>query len=156
MFEELFIIHLIPVLEWLKDQRSNILSSLSPNLDYQSDEWSRSGEESVVIPCTKLLSRMNEEQAVELTKLERDYEEVLDENCSILAGYFKEVLGNKDGNQLINLPVLVFRNARKGDTVETGADEKKKAKEMGIRAKEMGIKGARYNVMWLLQLLSFK
>lgn len=92
---------------------------------------------------------MNEEQAVELKKLERDYEEVLDENCRILAGYFKEVLGNKDGNQLINLPALVFRNARKGDTVQNGAEEKKKAKEMGF-------KGARYNVMWLLQLLSFK
>lgn len=63
-------------------------------------------DESVVLPCTKLLSRINEGQAVELRELESNYEEVLDENCRILVKYFTEVLENADGDELITPPPL--------------------------------------------------
>jgi hypothetical protein len=81
----------------------------------------------VVLPCTKLLSRMTEGQTSELKELESNYEEVLDVNCRALAKYFQEVIENTDGNSLINLPPL--KNSGKVDNFKCSEDEKIKTEE---------------------------
>ncbi|KAJ4708471.1 RING-type E3 ubiquitin transferase [Melia azedarach] len=83
LFEELFLVHFVPILQRHNEQRSSILSSLSTQSGYDSDEYSVC-DVSVVVPCTKLLSKMSGNQASELKELERNYEEVLDENCRII------------------------------------------------------------------------
>ncbi|KAJ9688383.1 hypothetical protein PVL29_014193 [Vitis rotundifolia] len=132
MFEEFFLIHLLPVLQSFKDQRSRILSSLSSkNLGYDSDKRSRF-EESVVVSGTRLLSKMSGGQTSELKELERDYEEVLDENCRLLVGYFREVLGNENGSRLIRPPSLIFEKIRKSDEFKFNEDEQHKMEEIGL------------------------
>lgn len=132
VFEEFFLIHLLPVLQSFKDQRSRILSSLSSkNLGYDSDKRSRF-EESVVVSGTRLLSKMSGGQTSELKELERDYEEVLDENCRLLVGYFREVLGNENGSRLIRPPPLIFEKIRKSDEFKFNEDEQNKVEEIGL------------------------
>lgn len=132
VFEEFFLIHLLPVLQSFKDQRSRILSSLSSkNLGYDSDKRSRF-EESVVVSGTRLLSKMSGGQTSELKELERDYEEVLDENCRLLVGYFREVLGNENGSRLIRPPSLIFEKTRKSDEFKFNEDEQNKVEEIGL------------------------
>ncbi|KAK9269400.1 hypothetical protein L1049_001173 [Liquidambar formosana] len=113
---------------------------MSSNMSYDSDE-SLKFEESVVFPCTKSLSKMSGDQASGLKELERDYEEVLDENCREFVGYLKSVLGNKDGSLLMKLPSLILRRVGKGDELEGSADEK-------ITEEEFGSKNRRYNPIW--------
>ncbi|KAL2538902.1 putative E3 ubiquitin-protein ligase [Forsythia ovata] len=97
LFEELFLVHFLPMLEWYNEQRSRILSSLPLNSDYNSDDQS-------IVSTTTTLSKMSGDQALALKDLERDYEDLLDENCRNFVVYFKEVLRNRDGGQLIVPP----------------------------------------------------
>ena len=146
VFEEFFLIHLLPVLQSFKDQRSRILSSLSSkNLGYDSDKRSRF-EESVVVSGTRLLSKMSGGQTSELKELERDYEEVLDENCRLLVGYFREVLGNENGSRLIRPPSLIFEKTRKSDEFKFNEDEQNKVEEIGLG-------NGRYNNVIFLQYI---
>ncbi|XP_028077355.1 putative E3 ubiquitin-protein ligase LIN [Camellia sinensis] len=140
VFEELFLIHFLPVFQWFNDHRSKILSSLSQNVGYNCDDSSIC-DDSVVFSSTRSLSQMSGDQTSELKELEKDYEEVLDENCRIFAGYFKEVLANKDGNRLIDPPSVVLEKTGKGHKSEYSKDEK-------IKAGEPGLKNGRYNPMW--------
>ncbi|KAI7980078.1 putative E3 ubiquitin-protein ligase LIN-1 [Camellia lanceoleosa] len=140
VFEELFLIHFLPVFQWFNDHRSKILSSLSQNVGYNCDDSSIC-DDSVVFSSTRSLSQMSGDQTSELKELERDYEEVLDENCRVFAGYFKEVLANKDGNRLIDPPSVVLEKTGKGHKSEYSEDEK-------IKAGESGLKNGRYNPMW--------
>lgn len=108
------------------------MSSLSSkNLGYDSDKRSRF-EESVVVSGTRLLSKMSGGQTSELKELERDYEEVLDENCRLLVGYFREVLGNENGSRLIRPPSLIFEKTRKSDEFKFNEDEQNKVEEIGL------------------------
>ncbi|KAL7189481.1 hypothetical protein ACSBR1_039180 [Camellia fascicularis] len=136
VFEELFLIHFLPVFQWFNDHRSKILSSLSQNVGYNCDDSSIC-DDSVVFSSTRSLSQMSGDQTSELKELERDYEEVLDENCRVFAGYFKEVLANKDGNRLIDPPSVVLEKTGKGHKSEYSKDEK-------IKAGESGLKNGRY------------
>lgn len=143
LFEELFLRHFLPVLEWYNEQRSRILSSLSLNSGYESDDRSICGD-AMVVSCTTLLSKMNGDQASELKGLERDYEEVLDVNCKVFVGYFKEVLESNDGDRVIDPPSVVLETIGNGDEFEYGGDER-------IEAEESGLKNGRYNVMLTFQ-----
>ncbi|KAA8534947.1 hypothetical protein F0562_029950 [Nyssa sinensis] len=140
LFEELFLIHFLPVLQWFNDQRSSILSNLSPNFCYADDERSIC-DDSVAVSCTRLLSKMSGDQTSELKELERDYESVLNENCKVFVGYFKEVLGNRDGNRLTDPPSLVLKKIEEGNNFECSEDEK-------IKVEESGLKNGRYNPIW--------
>ncbi|PQQ13082.1 putative E3 ubiquitin-protein ligase LIN [Prunus yedoensis var. nudiflora] len=80
LFEELFLVHLLPVLHWYNEQRTQILPTLSTNVSYENDDCSIS-DMSVVFPCSKSLSKMSGGQTSELRELESNYEKVLDENC---------------------------------------------------------------------------
>ncbi|CBI28040.3 unnamed protein product, partial [Vitis vinifera] len=71
-------------------------------------------------------------QTSELKELERDYEEVLDENCRLLVGYFREVLGNENGSRLIRPPSLIFEKTRKSDEFKFNEDEQNKVEEIGL------------------------
>ncbi|KAK8980025.1 hypothetical protein V6N11_061245 [Hibiscus sabdariffa] len=140
LFEELFLVHFLPVLQRFNEQRLMILSSLSENANHDADDYSIC-DVSVVVPCSKLLSKMSGDQALELKELERNYEEVLDENCRVFARYFKEVLENSDENISINPPELVFKQTEKGEGSDYHEDE-------NIKTKELGLKNGRYNPIW--------
>ncbi|XP_038700840.1 putative E3 ubiquitin-protein ligase LIN isoform X1 [Tripterygium wilfordii] len=137
LFEELFLVHLLPVLQWFNEQKSRIMSSLMTNSGYESDENSIY-EVSVVLPSNKLLSHMSGDQAFELKELESSYEEVLDENCRVFANYFKEVLENSDANKSISPPSVILKEVGDG---EHSKDEK-------IKLEELGFKNGRYNPIW--------
>ncbi|XP_052200352.1 putative E3 ubiquitin-protein ligase LIN-1 isoform X2 [Diospyros lotus] len=137
VFEELFLIHLLPVLQWFNDHRSKILS---PNTGYDFDDRSIC-DDSVVISSTRLLSQMSGDQASELTELERAYEEVLDANCRVFAEYFQEVLANTDGKCVICLPPVILEKIERVDKFENSQDEK-------IKSGEPGFENGRYNPMW--------
>ncbi|XWS72048.1 hypothetical protein CRYUN_Cryun02cG0007400 [Craigia yunnanensis] len=141
LFEKLFLVHFPPVLQWFNEQRSIILSSLSQNVNHGADDYSIS-DVSVVVPCSKSLSKMSGDQALELKELERNYEEVLDENCRVFVKYFKEVLENSDGNRLINPPALVLKQTEKAD------EELDYHEDKNIKTKELGFKNRRYNPIW--------
>jgi hypothetical protein len=138
LFEELFLVHLLPVLRWFNEQRSRILSSLTLDWGYDSDENSI-GDVSIVVPCTKLLSKMSGDQALELKELESIYEEVIDENCKVFAKYFKEVVTNGDENRMITPPSVILKELGKVDKSEV-SDEISKMEELGLM-------NGRYNVM---------
>ncbi|KVI01245.1 hypothetical protein Ccrd_020484 [Cynara cardunculus var. scolymus] len=139
VFEEMFLINFLPVLEWYNEQRSRILSSLSSSSAYDSDDNSIVTDS--VVSCTTLLSKMNGNQASELKELERDYEQVLDENCRVFAGYFEKILGNRDGNRVIDPPLVVLEAVHMGDTYEHNQNEKSISTEFGS-------KNGRYNPIW--------
>ncbi|KAK7358341.1 hypothetical protein VNO77_00268 [Canavalia gladiata] len=134
LYEHLFSLHLFPVFRWFDEQRTRILSSASASTSDNSVS-----DESVVIPYAKVLSKMSEEQASKLREVEREYEEVLDENCRVLALYFKEVLVNKNGNASINPPSLILKSAAEG-----GNSRENRKEEMQTLPFENG----RYNPMW--------
>ncbi|KAI3701448.1 hypothetical protein L6452_26532 [Arctium lappa] len=138
LFEEMFLINFLPVLEWYNEQRSRILSCLSSSCGYDSDDNSIVTDS--VVSCTTLLSKMNGNQASELKELERDYEQVLDENCRVFVGYFEEILGN-DGNRVIDPPLVVLKAVHTGDTYEHNRNEKSISTEFGS-------KNGRYNPIW--------
>ncbi|XVE54241.1 hypothetical protein DITRI_Ditri03aG0064600 [Diplodiscus trichospermus] len=140
LFEELFLVHFLPVLHWFNEQRSIILSSLSQNVNDDADDYSIC-DVSVVVPCSKLLSKMSGDQALELKELERNYEEVLDENCRVFVKYFKEVLENSDGNRLISPPALVLKQTEKAEGLDYDEDK-------NIKSKELALKNGRYNPIW--------
>ncbi|KAI7750354.1 hypothetical protein M8C21_015542, partial [Ambrosia artemisiifolia] len=104
-----------------------------------------SDENSVVmetgVSCKHLLSKMNDDQAMELKELEREYEEVLDENCRVFVGYFKKVLGNKDGDRVIDPPSVVLEAVYKKEKCEYGQDGKSASAEFGSE-------NGRYNPIW--------
>ncbi|XP_058074307.1 putative E3 ubiquitin-protein ligase LIN-1 [Magnolia sinica] len=150
IFEDLFLLHLLPVLQWFKDQRSRILSSISPEWASDGDERSRSRE--AMTGCEGLFSRMSGGQAAELKELERDYEDVVDENSRVFARYLKGVLENGDGNGPASPPPLIL--ARIGDrgagfdaadgrmTLDSDADAR-------LEFQEIGLRHGRYNPMWM-------
>ncbi|CAI9100373.1 OLC1v1037356C1 [Oldenlandia corymbosa var. corymbosa] len=137
LFEELFLIHFLPVLEWYNEQRTSILANVTQRLassGYDSDD------QSVVVSPTRLLNNMNGNQAEELKDLERDYENILDENCKVFAAYFRESLQVKDGNQNIDVPALVLQR-KESDRVEYCGLQKMKT--------HYSIKNRRYNPIWV-------
>ncbi|CAL1359644.1 unnamed protein product [Linum trigynum] len=82
LFQELFLVHLLPALRWFEDRRSAILS----------------GTTAEAPPAMKVLSEMSGGQAKELKVLEGIYEDVLNENCRVFADYLiDEVLSSGGG-----------------------------------------------------------
>lgn len=140
LFQELFLIHFPPILEWYNEQRSNILSSLSLSSGYNSDDQS-------IVSTTRVLSKMSGHQASALKDLERDYEVLLDENCRIFVEYFKEVLQNKAGDEMIVPPTIVLHKSERADELSFNSDEE------NIKNQEFGSTNRRYNVM--LNFLEF-
>ncbi|KAM7509539.1 hypothetical protein LguiA_019992 [Lonicera macranthoides] len=132
VFEELFLRHFLPVLEWYNEQRSTILSSLSLNSGYESDDRSICGD-AMVVSCTTLLSKMNGDQASKLKGLERGYEEILDVNCKVFVGYFKEVLESNDGDRVIDPPSVVLETNGNNDEFEYSGDERIGTEESGLK-----------------------
>ncbi|KAF8400830.1 hypothetical protein HHK36_014132 [Tetracentron sinense] len=132
LFEELFLFHLLPVLQWFTDQRSKILSSLLPDFSYDGDERSRSGE-ALAVSSTRLLSKMSGDQTSELKELERDFEEVLDENCRVFVGYLKQVLGDKEGIQSVSPPPLIFTKICNSEKEGCDAEEEIKVGDSGLK-----------------------
>ncbi|GJT68593.1 putative E3 ubiquitin-protein ligase LIN [Tanacetum coccineum] len=122
VFEEMFLVNFVPVLEWYNEKRSRILSGLnSGSCGYESDENSVVMDS--VVSCMDLLSKMNGDQALELKELEKEYEYVLDENCRIFVEYFKEVLENEDGDIVI-VPPSVVLEVHKSEGYGYNRDEK--------------------------------
>lgn len=142
LFEDLFLVHFLPVLQRFNEQRSTILSSLSQNANHDTDDYSIC-DVSVVVPCSKLLSKMSGDQALELKELERNYEGVLHENCRVFVKYFKEVLANNDENRSFNPPDLVFKQSEKSEEVDHREED-----DDSVKIKELGLKNGRYNVMY--------
>lgn len=153
LFEELFLVHLLPVLHWHNEQRSSILSSSLSSLqsssdhddDESNDDNSVCDDVSVVVPCAKLLSKMSGSQASELKELERNYEELLDENCRVFANYFKQVLENSSDSGLIIItpPSVVLMKIEKVG----GADQLHQKQDENIKSEELQWENGRYNVM---------
>ncbi|KAJ7973831.1 RING-type E3 ubiquitin transferase [Quillaja saponaria] len=140
LYEELFSVHLLPVFQWFDEQRSKVLPSILLNSIHDNSDFSIDNEDGIV-PCTKSLSRMSVVQSSKLRDLERDYEEVLNENCRIFVKYFIEVLENENGNRSISPPLLVLRNSRDGDRLVCSQEKK-------IETEELGLKNGRYNPIW--------
>ncbi|XP_019150842.1 PREDICTED: putative E3 ubiquitin-protein ligase LIN-1 [Ipomoea nil] len=132
LFEELFLVHLLPVLQWNNEQRSMILSSLDS--EYTSDDQS-------VVSATRL-STMSGDQASDLKDLEGSYEEILDENCRAFAEYFMEVLRNEDGNKLVDPPPVVLGKNKMAEKFHHSEDNE----EMEIGG--FRFKNGRYNPLW--------
>ncbi|XP_073062544.1 putative E3 ubiquitin-protein ligase LIN-1 isoform X1 [Primulina eburnea] len=145
LFEELFLVHFLPLLEWYNDHRSNILpSNPSFNIDNSGGNYS-DDHLSIVSNNTTLLSKMSGDQASALKDLERDYEDLLDQNCRTFVGYFKEVLQNKDGKNVVAPPSIVLRRSNiecRGETAVCSDEEKK------MNSQEFGPTYRRYNPMW--------
>ncbi|WOH11153.1 hypothetical protein DCAR_0830632 [Daucus carota subsp. sativus] len=142
LFEGLFLRHFVRVLEWYNEQKSRILSSLCKDSGYDSDDHSICVE-SVGVSCTTLLSKMNGNQASELKELERNYEDVLDENCRVFVWYFKEVLKNEDEYVVIDPPSLVLELTDREGGIE-GSDHD----PVEIDTDGPGLKNGRYNPIW--------
>lgn len=102
------------------------------------------------MPYAKLLSSVSSDQALKLKELEKEYEEVLDENCRVLAVYFKEVLVNKDEDSTISPPLLILKNAAGSGSNDRGGLHRKE--EMKMPQLENG----RYNVMLSLMLFVYE
>ncbi|CAL5215131.1 unnamed protein product [Lathyrus oleraceus] len=134
LYERLFYIHLFPVFRWFDEQRTLILPSTCVTTSDYSDEL-------VVMPYAKLLSNVSGEQASKLRELEREYGEVLDENCRVLALYFKEVLMNKDEDAAVTPPLLILKSAAEDGN---GGGGEHRMEEMQMPELENG----RYNPMW--------
>lgn len=145
VFEELFLRHFVRVLEWYNEQKSRILFSLSKDSGYDSDDHSICVD-SVGVSCTTLLSKMNGNQALELKELERDYEDVLDENCRVFVWYFKEILENADENAVIDPPSVGLQIIDREDEIEDHDDTVK------IDTDGSGFKNGRYNVIIIFQI----
>lgn len=137
LYERLFSLHLLPIFWRFDQQRSQILSHDDTG-DYSDSDYS-----SAVLPSAKLLSKMSGDQASKVRELEREYSEVLDENCRILAEYFKEVLVNRDGDATsISPPLLILKSA-----AEDGGREKENRKEQIPTEPPPVLQNGRYNVM---------
>ncbi|KAL6006191.1 hypothetical protein ACLOJK_040237 [Asimina triloba] len=148
VFEDLFLLHLLPVLLWFKDQRSRIHSSVTPDRSsYGDDERSAEAEAG----RRGMLSRMSGEQAAKLKGLEKDYEEVVDENSRNFARYLKEVLGDSDGIGSSSAPSLILGTIGDGDA---GSDASSRRSRAGSEAdgmnehRQIGTANRRYNVMF--------
>lgn len=142
VFEELFLIHFIPILQWYNEQRSRIMSCISLNSGYHGDD-----ESVVVLAATNSLSAMSGEQSSELRNLEREYEEILDENCRVFAQYFKEILRNKDECKFTDPPSVIVQRNEKSECYFVFSKEEKMTNE------EFGLKNGRYyNVMFYYYL----
>ncbi|XP_050218498.1 putative E3 ubiquitin-protein ligase LIN-1 isoform X2 [Mercurialis annua] len=147
IFQELFLVHILPVLDWFNDQRSRISNSCSSSVNYIGYE--SDCDVSVVLPSSKLLSKMSGGQAMEFKELESDYGDVLDENCRVFAQYFQEILKNGDGNRVIRPPSVILK-VEKLDGGEDGT----------IKIEDLGFKNGRYNPIWAdetksIEFLSF-
>ncbi|XP_054779547.1 putative E3 ubiquitin-protein ligase LIN-1 isoform X1 [Prosopis cineraria] len=122
LYEQLFSLHLLPVFRSFDEQRARILPSTSENSARYPDDYSIS-DEYVVLPSTKSLSQMSNDQASKLRELERDYEEAIDDNCRIIAEYFKEVLVNNNGDSSTSPPLSVLKSDREDAEVEHSQGE---------------------------------
>ncbi|XP_058732275.1 putative E3 ubiquitin-protein ligase LIN-1 isoform X2 [Vicia villosa] len=138
LYERLFYIHLFPVYRWFDEQRTLILPSTSETTSRDTGDYS---DEFVAMPYAKLLSNVSGEQASKLRELEREYEEVLDENCRVLALYFKEVLMNKDEHTTVTPPLLILKSAAE-DSNGGGREQRMEDMQMPV------LKNGRYNPMW--------
>jgi len=147
LYEHLFCFHLFPVFRWFDEQRTRIfpLASVTPSRD---GDYSVSDD--LVMPYAKLLSSVSSDQALKLKELEREYEEVLDENCRVLAVYFKEVLVNKDEDATISPPLLIMKNAAGGGSDDIGGLHRKEEIQMPQ------LENGRYNVMLSLMLFVYE
>ncbi|KAF3441907.1 hypothetical protein FNV43_RR15822 [Rhamnella rubrinervis] len=143
LFEELFLVHLLPVLQCLNQQRSQILSSLSPvtNGDCDEDDDYSTCEASVAVPCA--LSKMSGGQASELKELQSKYEEVVDENCRNLAKYFIEVLENKDGDRLMIPPSVNLKTTGKSRMLEYAQEQRIETRPRGLKRTPIWSEGER-------------
>ncbi|KAM6583195.1 hypothetical protein CsatB_010197 [Cannabis sativa] len=161
LFEELFLIHLLPVLRELNDRRSKILSitttspppnnnNLFTNTFYDDDDDYSINDEMGAVPSTKSLSKMSDEQASELKILETEYEEVVDENCRVLAKYLKEVLENEDKGDNINRltfhpPLTIMQNTSQALDDHRGFNEDRPMRTEQLS--RISVNG-RYNPIW--------
>ncbi|KAI9192181.1 hypothetical protein LWI28_019302 [Acer negundo] len=137
LFEDLFLVHLLPVLQWHNEQKSSILKSLSMKLGYDSDEIA------VVVRGTKSLSKMSGNQASGLKELERNYLEVLDKNCRVFANYFKDVLeASDDQNAFISPPLVVIETVKDGDVLDHNYEDEQ------MKSDQLGMQIGRYNPIW--------
>lgn len=153
IFEGLFLVHLIPVLEWFKDQRSKIMANSGPiHLESQlNDDFSC--DVSVVLPCTKVLSKMSGDQATKLKELESNYERAIDENCAVFAKYFRELLKSGDGGRAVNPPPVVVEKVGKSGVSEQ-EEEEEMMEHRTADSEDIGFNHGRYNVMHFLLLSS--
>ncbi|XP_061993756.1 putative E3 ubiquitin-protein ligase LIN [Rosa rugosa] len=141
LFEELFLIHLLPVLQWYNRRRSQILPPLSPNVSYENDDDVSINDMSVAFPAgSNSLSKMSGNQTAGLKELESSYERVLDENCRVFSEYFREVLENKDGGRVIDPPAVVLELSEGSD--EFRYDDRSTGED------EAGFENGRYNPIW--------
>lgn len=153
MFQELFLVHFSPLIEWYNEQRSAALFSRSAYSGYKNnnDDDDDDDDRSVVSNTTTLLSTMSGDQAAVLKDLERDYSVLLEENCRLFVEYFKEVLvRNKvedNGDQVVMIipPAILLHR----DPIN-GGDNKKvvDSDEDEIASQGFESKNRRYNVMF--------
>ncbi|KAI3935032.1 hypothetical protein MKW98_009951 [Papaver atlanticum] len=151
IFENLFLFYLIPVIQFLNEQKTRIL----PSQDFQFSNSTRNIQRlrsiSTSVSGTRTLSRMSEEQRLKLKRVEKEYEQVLNENCKNLVLYFKEILKNRDqGNAELGSdpppPVIVLINKKIEEDDANSEDGDPKGK---VRTdEEIGFGYGRYNPIW--------
>ncbi|KAK7398962.1 hypothetical protein VNO78_10136 [Psophocarpus tetragonolobus] len=122
-YDRLFSPHLFPVFGWFHEQRTQILSS------------------SGGATSAKVLSKISQEQAAKLREVEREYQQVLDHNCRLLAVYFKEVLVNQNA---LTPPPLILKTLAEGAIVDDVNNTKDDIMQMHINAFHNGL----HNPMW--------
>ncbi|KAK4481228.1 hypothetical protein RD792_012111 [Penstemon davidsonii] len=132
LFQELFLIHFNPILDWYNEERLKILSSLSLSYGYNSDD------ERSIISTTTCLSKISGDQAIGLKDLERDHEDLLDFNCRIFVEYFKQVLRNNDAEDMIVPPLILLRKPSEGDHDDDDDDKVVFSDEVKIKTQEFG------------------
>lgn len=147
LFQELFLVHFSEILEWYNLQRSRILSSmsLSCSSNYDTDDRSTSSTKSI-------MSKMSAGQASALKDLERDYGDLLEDNCRIFVRYFKELVRNEGGKEINSPPTILFNkgvsDGHEPLCVSDGDEE-------NVKSQGFESSNRRYNVMILFLSISF-
>ncbi|XP_052118346.1 putative E3 ubiquitin-protein ligase LIN-1 isoform X1 [Arachis duranensis] len=132
LYDRLFSLQLLSVFRWLLERRAQILSSSSVSED-----------------ATHSLSKVSEEQASKLRELEREYEEILDENCRAVAARFEEVLASE--NASISPPLLARKSSGEAGGAENNVEvEEDEEEQLVMEETEMiALKSGHYdNPIW--------
>ncbi|MED6150211.1 hypothetical protein PIB30_070194 [Stylosanthes scabra] len=133
LYDRLFSPQLLSVFRFLLDRRAQILS---PSSDLED-------------AATHSLSKVSEEQASKLRELEKEYEEILDENCRVVAARFEEGLASENQNASISPPLLAHKGSAEGGGAENNVEEDEEEQLVMEETEITALKSGHYdNPIW--------
>eukprot|EP01018_Ginkgo_biloba_P001817 Gb_38779 [translate_table: standard] len=104
LWEDLFLVHLTPIVEWYTEHRNIVLSTVLPDSSDVTISTDMLAFDETA--CRNLLSKMSAEQTKQLQALEKMYQESLDENTIILAQYYREWLDLDPSVKVKRMPAV--------------------------------------------------